>query len=239
MLVVVNYWQIRLQCQLRDLKTEVTCYVIGADTSYNLLLGRSWIHANLIVPSTLHQYLKYVDDKGVVKTVFAEKQPFNGVENYFTDPLLYTETTEEPLPDEPDSSNEADFEPENDACYFYLRANCSLLGDSACNNNVDEDDGEWVLNEDVSFEYFCCLDVPETTYSNSLYMPISTTMKTCTYIKDGDGAIFIVPLSQEDQSLIIFDRIYSLISTFVASGETQNLRNSFIMHGQRIVWWKE
>ena len=33
--------KIRLRCQIRDLKTEIMCYVIDADTSYNLLLGRS------------------------------------------------------------------------------------------------------------------------------------------------------------------------------------------------------
>ena len=52
--------KIRLQCQIGDLKSEVTCYVTDADTYYNLLLGRSWIHANWIVPSTLHQSFKYM-----------------------------------------------------------------------------------------------------------------------------------------------------------------------------------
>ena len=67
--------KIHLRCQLRNLKMEVTCYVINADTSYNLLLGWPRIHTNWTVPSTLHQCLKYVDDKGVVKNVFGEKQP--------------------------------------------------------------------------------------------------------------------------------------------------------------------
>ena len=46
--------KIKLKCQIGDLKSEVTCYVIDADTSYNLLLGHPWIHANDIIPSTLH-----------------------------------------------------------------------------------------------------------------------------------------------------------------------------------------
>jgi len=49
-----------LWCQIRDLKSKVMCNVIDADTSYNLLLRRSWIHANWIMPSTLHQCFKYV-----------------------------------------------------------------------------------------------------------------------------------------------------------------------------------
>jgi len=31
--------KIKLKCQIGDLKSEITCYVIDADTSYNLLLG--------------------------------------------------------------------------------------------------------------------------------------------------------------------------------------------------------
>ena len=49
--------------------------------------------------------------------MFAEKQPFKGVENYFTDALLYQEigeTSKEPLLDNDDSGNEADSESEGD-----------------------------------------------------------------------------------------------------------------------------
>jgi len=31
--------KIKLKCQIADLRSEVTCYVINADTLYNLLLG--------------------------------------------------------------------------------------------------------------------------------------------------------------------------------------------------------
>ena len=41
--------KIKLKCQIRDLKSEVSCYVIDANTSYNLLMGRPWIHRNSIV----------------------------------------------------------------------------------------------------------------------------------------------------------------------------------------------
>jgi len=65
--------KIQLRCRIGDLKSEVTCYVINTDTSYNLLLGRLWIHANWIVPSTLHQCFKYVEDNAMLWTVFVEK----------------------------------------------------------------------------------------------------------------------------------------------------------------------
>ena len=111
--------KIKLKCQIGDLKSEVTCYVIDADTSYNLLLRRPWIHYNAIVTSTLHQVMKYVGEDEKVRTSIAERHPFKGVENYYTDFLLYQdslETDENPYPEEPDSGNEADTEPEEDEC---------------------------------------------------------------------------------------------------------------------------
>src|SRR4051812_34368 len=86
--------KIKLKCQVDDLKTEVTCYVINAETSYNLLLGRPWIHRNGIVPSTLHQVMKYTDGHGAVRTLITYQYPFKGVENYYTNSLLYQDQLE-------------------------------------------------------------------------------------------------------------------------------------------------
>ena len=57
-------------------------------------------------------------DDALVQTVFAEVQPFKGVENYFTDSLLYQEDIEplkQSLPDDLDSGNETDSELKEDA----------------------------------------------------------------------------------------------------------------------------
>lgn len=81
--------KIKLKCQIGDLKTELTCYVIGVEMSYNLLLGMPWTRCNGIVPSTLHQVMKYANEQGVVRTLIANWNPFKGVENYYTDSLLY------------------------------------------------------------------------------------------------------------------------------------------------------
>jgi len=86
--------KITRRCQIRDLKSEMTCYVIDTNTSYNLLLGRPWIHRNTIIPSTLHQVMKYIGENGKVRTSIAEKHPFKRVENYFTDFLLYQDSLE-------------------------------------------------------------------------------------------------------------------------------------------------
>ena len=61
--------------------------------------------------------MKYIDKSGKVRTLIAERHPLKGVENYFTDSLLYQdsmETNEVPPPEEPDSGNEADTELEED-----------------------------------------------------------------------------------------------------------------------------
>jgi len=46
-------------------------------------------YRNAIVSSTLHQVMKYVGGDGKVRTLFAKRHPFKGVENYFTEFLLY------------------------------------------------------------------------------------------------------------------------------------------------------
>ncbi|KAL0361088.1 UNVERIFIED_CONTAM: hypothetical protein Sradi_3793300 [Sesamum radiatum] len=45
----------RLDLTVGELKASTLFHIIDARTSYNLLLGRSWLHENGVVPSTLHQ----------------------------------------------------------------------------------------------------------------------------------------------------------------------------------------
>jgi len=112
--------------------------MIDTDTSYNLLLGQTWIHANWIVPSTLHQCFKYVDDKAMVRTVFAETQLFKGVKDYFTDSLLYREVNKvvkEPLPDDINSDNETNFESKDDMpATFVMELIVPYFNDPDCND---------------------------------------------------------------------------------------------------------
>ena len=130
--------KIKLKHQIGDLRSEVTCYVIDDDTSYNLLLGQPWIHRNSIVPSTLHQAMKYVDGDGKVWTLIAGRHPFKRVENYFTDFLLYQdslEMNENPQPEEPDSSNEADIESEaEEECLWELNPLITSINKLDVNN---------------------------------------------------------------------------------------------------------
>uniref|UniRef100_A0A2N9ITV2 Uncharacterized protein n=1 Tax=Fagus sylvatica TaxID=28930 RepID=A0A2N9ITV2_FAGSY len=79
---------IRLDVTMEDLKTRPLFHVIDSKTSYNLLLGRPWLHENGIVPSTLHQCFKYSDGKQV-KKVMADLQPFTEAESHFADAKFY------------------------------------------------------------------------------------------------------------------------------------------------------
>ncbi|KAL0325192.1 UNVERIFIED_CONTAM: hypothetical protein Sradi_5088500 [Sesamum radiatum] len=71
-----------------ELKASTLFYAIDARTSYNLFLGRSWLHENGVVPSTLHQCFKYIKNEEIVK-VDAIMKPFTEAESYFADAKLY------------------------------------------------------------------------------------------------------------------------------------------------------
>jgi hypothetical protein len=49
---------------MEDMKFNAFFHVIDAKTTYNMLLGRPWIHENGIISSTLHQCFKYCQDGG-------------------------------------------------------------------------------------------------------------------------------------------------------------------------------
>jgi len=206
----------------------VTCYVIDADTSYNLLLGRPWIHANWIVPSTLHQCFKYVEDDTTVRTVFAEKHPFKGVENYFTDALLYQEvdkTLEESSPDDDDSGNEADSESEADMpAILVSKPVIACFNNPQC-NTLSEDEGEWVINDNISFDYPVSVELLESVTDSSLHMPLH---KPSTSVKSIEGSVLVVPPSKEGQLPIIFGKAQLRRST--ATDSSSDLDTPQIFH---------
>ena len=68
--------KIRIKFQLGSLTSEATLHVVKIQACYNILLGRRWLHYYAIVPSTLHQHFKYIDDGGKVHRVIADEKPF-------------------------------------------------------------------------------------------------------------------------------------------------------------------
>ncbi|XP_071909818.1 uncharacterized protein [Coffea arabica] len=79
---------IRLELLIGELSSSALFHIIEAKTSYNMLLGRPWIHENEIIPSTMHQCFKYCRD-GIVKKVTADDKSFTEAETHFADAKFY------------------------------------------------------------------------------------------------------------------------------------------------------
>ncbi|KAG9453411.1 hypothetical protein H6P81_006315 [Aristolochia fimbriata] len=80
-----------LKLHIGDMVADTPLQVIDSRTSYNLLLGRPWLHSNGVVPSTLHQCFKYWEN-GEQKTVYADESPFTEAEASFADAKFYLTT---------------------------------------------------------------------------------------------------------------------------------------------------
>ena len=139
--------------------------------------------------------------------MFADTHPFKGVENYFTDSLLYQDAAnskEEESQAHFDSGDEADVEDN-----FVVEPIVAYLGDSTCNNDTVELDDEWVINDNIAFDYSLCHDnvILPTELLTSYHMPISSSMKACAHVEDSHGATFILPPTKGNQLPITFGRV--------------------------------
>ena len=78
------------------------------------------------------------------------------MENYFIDALLYqeaSETSKESLPDDDDSGNDADSKSEADMpAILSGEPIIAYLNNPQC-NTPSEDEGEWVINDNIFFDY--------------------------------------------------------------------------------------
>ena len=115
--------------------------------------------------------------------MFAEVQPSKGVENYFTVSLLYKESNKGVKELLPDSGNVVDSESEEDApATLIFKPMVAYLENPDCNNPT-ENEGEWVLNEDVTLDYFLCLeDVLKSANFSPLHMPLLIAEIACMHI---------------------------------------------------------
>ncbi|XP_070039293.1 uncharacterized protein [Nicotiana tomentosiformis] len=79
---------IRMEIIIEDMQSSTWLHVIDAKTSYNVLLGRPWIHENKVAPSTYHQCLKYYEGE-VEKKIIVDDEPFTEAESHFVDAKFY------------------------------------------------------------------------------------------------------------------------------------------------------
>ena len=70
------------------MESNALFHVIDAKMTYNMLLGRPWIHQNGVISSTLHQCFKYCRNDEI-KTVVADAKPFTMVEVHYSDAKFY------------------------------------------------------------------------------------------------------------------------------------------------------
>ncbi|KAL0339390.1 UNVERIFIED_CONTAM: hypothetical protein Sangu_1461100 [Sesamum angustifolium] len=93
---------------MEDMVLSTLFHVIDTKTSYNILLGRPWLHENVVVSSTWHQYFKNYRN-GTVKKVLGDNKPFIEAESHFVDAKYYIEDAkkgkEVSPPEEPKSCN--------------------------------------------------------------------------------------------------------------------------------------
>ncbi|KAM2312471.1 hypothetical protein ACFXTH_022871 [Malus domestica] len=96
----------RVKMTIGELQSSMIFHVIDVRTSYGLLLGRPWIHANGVVPSTIHQCLKFYRE---VKVIYGDTKPFTEAESHFADTKLYMDEdmVPEALPKEIKSTGKA------------------------------------------------------------------------------------------------------------------------------------
>ena len=78
-----------MKVELDDLYVDALFHVIDADTSYNALLERPWLHTSKVIASTLHQCLKYTDEHGNEKTIRGDANPFHGEDVNYADAKFY------------------------------------------------------------------------------------------------------------------------------------------------------
>ena len=85
---------VNVAVHMGNLNSHARFHVINARTSYQLLIGRVWMHAHGMIPSTFHQCAK-ANIKGVEVTVGASERPFSKEEAHLVDAVFYTEQREE------------------------------------------------------------------------------------------------------------------------------------------------
>jgi len=133
------------------------------------------------------------------------------VKNYFTEALLYQEAnkvSKESLPEDDDSGNEIDSESEDDTlATFSCEPIVAYFNNSQCNNPIGDDD-EWVIKENITFDYPESVKLFEFVDNISLHMPLLILSMTSTPAKCGEGSVFVVPPSKRSQLPIVSGRAH-------------------------------
>jgi len=139
----------------------------------------------------------------------------------------------EHLLEDDDSDNEADSESEEDTLgTLAFKPIVAYLNDPQCNNLIGDDD-EWVINENITFDYPVSVDLFKSIDNSSLHMPLSMLSMTSTPVEHGEGSVFVIPPSKRSQLPIVFGRTNHECLQLQIQVQTQSPHNFSIMHDQR------
>ena len=171
-----------------------------------------------------------------MRILIVERYPFKGIKNNFIDSLLYQdflEIDENPHPDEPDSGNEADKQPEEDECLWKINPLVMSIDKLDFNTTANVKD-EWFINENQNLAYFSAFafdTVPSDTSTDidigfwsvmnaltSLHAPTKSSLMVREEIRDELKALFEVPTKLEGPKPILFGRIKSESIAYESSG---------------------
>ena len=147
--------------------------------------------------------------------MITERHPFKGVENYFTDSLLYKDSLkadENLRPKEPNSGNEADVEPEVEEYLWELNPLVTSVSKLDVNNTAN-DVGEWYINEELDLAYFSVFasdSVPSDTSTDvdddprstiealtSLHVPVRSFLIVYQDVNEAQGSLFMIPAKRK------------------------------------------
>ena len=152
---------------------------------------------------------------------------------------------ENPQPEEPNSGDEADTEPEaEEECIWELNSLVTSINKLDVNNTAD-DVGEWCINEELNLTYFSEFvsdSVPSDTSTDvdndpwsaidaltSLHVPMRLSLTVYQDVSDAQRSLFMVPVRRKGQRPILFGRVESKSMTRESSESDNESPDSLIM----------
>ena len=112
-----------------------------------------------------------------------------------------------------DSGNEADSESKGDTPATLVGESIIARFNNPQCNTPFEDDDEWVINDNVFFDYPVSFELFESVTNSSLHMPLHKPSTSSTSVECIEGSIFVVSPSKKGQSPIIFSKAQRQRST--------------------------
>ena len=96
-------------------------------------------------------------------------------------------------------------------------------------NTPSEDDGEWIINDKISFDYPVSVELFESVTDSSLHMPLHKPSASSTPVESIEGSVLVVPPSKEGQLPIIFGKAQLRRSTATDSSSDSDTPKFSIM----------